>query len=122
MLNRTSIHDASINETTFESIVVFLTHEIINRKCIFPKKTAFIDATLTLFGNQTHLNETGFKALFNALNLGKDEATEEHGHQHEDGSPHKRKRRRRSIDHDNHDNHDNQDIVKTDVDMVRFLG
>ena len=114
MLDRTSIHGGNINETTFESIVVFLTHEIINGKCIFPKKTAFIDATLTRFGNTTHLNETGFKALFDALNLGKNETTEEHGDGHEEEDrKHKHRRRRRSINHD---------IVKTDVDLVRFLG
>ena len=114
MLNRTSIHGGNINETTFESIVVFLTHEIIGGKCIFPKKTAFIEATLTRFGNKTHLNETEFKALFDALNLGKKKTTEEHGHGHEEeNDKHKHRRRRRSINHD---------IIKTDVDMVRILG
>ena len=113
MLDRTSIHGGNINETTFESIVVFLTHEIINEKCIFPKKTVFIEDTLTRFGNKTHLNQEQFKDLFNALNLGENETADEPGHGHDEGDHHSHKRRRRSI---------NQEAHKNDVNMVRFLG
>ena len=98
MLDRTSLHGGNVNETTFESIVVFLTHEIINEKCIFPKKTVFIDDTLTRFGNKTHLNQEQF--------------TDEPGHGHGEGDHHSHKRRRRSI---------NQEALKNDVNMVRFL-
>ena len=113
MLDRTSIHGGIINETTFEPIVVFLTHEIINGKCIFPKKTVFIEDTLTRFGNKTHLDQEQFKTLFNALSLGKNETTDEHGHGHKEEDQHNHKRRRRSINHD---------AIKNDANMVRFLG
>lgn len=113
MLDRTSLHGGNINETALESIVVFLIHEIINKKCIFPKKTAFIEDTLSRFGNKTHLNEGQFKDLFNALNLGKNETTEEHGHGHEEEDQHNHKRRRRSTNHD---------VLRNGLNMVRFLG
>ena len=113
MLDRTSIQGGNISESTFESIVVFLTHEIINEKCIFPKKTAFIENTLARFGNKTHLNQEQFKNLFNNLNLGKNETTDEDGHGHEEGDHHNHKRRRRSINHD---------ALRYELNMVRFLG
>ena len=99
MLDRTSIHGGHINETSFKSIVVFLIHEIIHGKCILPRKTIFIEDTLSHYGNKTHLNQEGFKALFNALNLGKNEAMSNHGHEHEEGDQRNFKRRYRSINH-----------------------
>ena len=111
MLKRTSIHGGNISETSFKSIVVFLTYEIIHGKCILPKKTIFIEDTLTRFGNKTHLNETEFKALVTKLNLGKNDPTHDPDHEHE-GEEHNHKRRRRSID---------QAVLNNDLNMVRFL-
>ena len=111
MLKRTSIHGDNINETSFKSIVVFLTHEIIHGKCILPEKTIFIEDTLNHFGNKTHLNETGFKELVTKLNLGKNEPTHDHGHKH-GGEEHNHKRRRRSID---------QTVLNNDLNTVRFV-
>lgn len=113
MLNRTSIHGDNINEASFESIVVFLIHEINHGKCILPRKTIFIEGTLSHFGNKTHLNQEEFKALFKALNLGKNEVTGNHVHGHEERNHHNHKRRRRSINHA---------VLSNDLHTVRLLG
>ena len=112
MLNRTSIHGGNINETSFESIVVFLIHEISHGKCILPRKSVFIEDTLSHFGNKTHLNQEEFKALFNALNLGTNEVTGNHGDGHEERNHHNHKRRRRSVNHA---------VLNNDLHTVRFL-
>ena len=66
---------------------------MIDGRCIQPKKTIFIEDTLSHFGNGTHLNTDQFKELVEALSIGSTATTDDHDHGSDHGHDHKRKRR-----------------------------
>lgn len=112
MLFGTFIYDGNIDRADLEWVVAFLSHEVIDGRCIQPKKTIFIEDTLTHFGNGTHLNTTQFKGLVEALSIGSTTANDNHGHDHGSNHGHDHKRKRRAVD---------EGILHKELHKVSFL-
>ena len=113
MLFGTFIYDGNIDRTDLEWVVAFLSHEVIDGRCIQPKKTIFIEDTLSHFGNGTHLNTDQFKKLVEDLSIGATTKTDDHGHNHGSDHGHDHKRKRRAVD---------EEILHKELHKVSFLG
>ena len=114
MLFGTFIYDGNISRSDLEWVVAFLSHEVIDARCIQPKKTIFIEDTLSHFGNGTHLNTDQFKELVDALSIGSTATTDDHDeHDHGSDHGHDHKRKRRAVD---------ANILHNELHKVSFLG
>ena len=113
MLFGTFIYDGNIDRTDLEWVVAFLSHEVIDGRCNQPKKTIFIEDTLSHFGNGTHLNTDQFKKLVEDLSIGATAKTDDHGHDHGSDHGHDHKRKRRAVD---------EEILHKELHKVSFLG